>query len=83
MSMFFGAGSHQGEQIEIEADINPHKQNLYITQGGRSLGVMRNNEVQQMMQYIVNRGGVDLDQLIAGKAEKDREEAHSDMVDLP
>lgn len=70
MSIYFHLREYEGRSLEIMA--RPSSANITIMWGGKPVASMQPHQSQELIQYLVNHGRVNLTKLAEGKATRDK-----------
>lgn len=74
--MFYShIGTVDSKLVEVQAKTTTGYPALAIMLDGKIIGDLWGSELQQLIQYIVNRNGVDIDELAERKRLYDKESA--------
>ena len=70
--IYFHAGSHNSQDIEVALDVSESGQRseLVVYVGGQRHGTISKYDLQQLVQYLVIKGAVDVNELKELKEEK-------------
>ena len=70
--IFFHVANYRGEPMELT--VHEKLGTLGVRYADKMVGTLQNDEVHQVFQYLVNRGMIDLEQILEGKRHSDKEE---------
>lgn len=67
MTMYSHIGTHKSELVELEIKGGNGLLCINVMLGGKTIGDVYGAELQQIIQYLVNNGAVDAEELLSRK----------------
>lgn len=67
MTMYSHIGTYQSQLVELEIKDGDGLMRINFMLGGKTIGDVYGTELQQIIQYLVNHGAVDAEELLSRK----------------